>query len=244
MSGLPDGYFLRLKPADVITAVGTITLAEISKYTVAELLRIGWFTNPIIQELYILGNTGLWTIRPQDSNGRAPVVEENSSDISLTNSYLLNTSYVDGRPLVNSAYAQRITSSPAQKLSRALTWIPAITDGSGDVDDQEIVPALAGYYGVARLLYFIQQSGAAEQWAWFFHDEDDNALQGALDGYLYHNLVADSDYSPIGFGGDKGNDTNLQPVVWKGTDNKALEYDVTGQTTIAIGHLQEDWYET
>jgi hypothetical protein len=84
-----------MTPAEVITWVGNITLAEISLMTERELLRIGWISSPSdnisIYGLYHIGSTGVWVARPQDTTGRLPIEEKSGQNIS---NFTLMTRYI------------------------------------------------------------------------------------------------------------------------------------------------------
>lgn len=75
---LRDGYLYELTPAELISWVSTVTLARISEMTNAELIRIGWLGNPLVDILYSMTSAGVWIART-DASGR--LTEANSGDI-------------------------------------------------------------------------------------------------------------------------------------------------------------------
>jgi hypothetical protein len=92
--------------------------------------------------------------RTNDSSGRVPTVEQNSSSI---NAYCSDITYgtrfhlSNHRPTV-AAKSTSPTDPLAVNLQRRIVRIQVTADGAGAFAFQTIVAATAGYYGVARLV--------------------------------------------------------------------------------------------
>jgi len=80
---LKDGYLYDLTPAELIAWVAQVTLATISTYTTRELIRIGWYNNPVVDKLYKLGSAGTWVVGVS-TTGKAIVYDE-TANAALTN---------------------------------------------------------------------------------------------------------------------------------------------------------------
>jgi hypothetical protein len=217
----PDNYFRELNPADIISKVSTITLAEISRLGTDELIRIGWLNNPVIDILYSMTSAGVWVAKT-DSSGQQKVVEASSS----ANKY--NNQYTQSRPLVGVSpanYTQQANAQPRYAL------IEFTSNAGGTLDaDVDIVPALSGHYGVFKILaYWSEDSGAVTP---SFVIQGSGALVT-----IAGNITAN--WTPV---------TNLENLAWwNGTDNDLLFLDTT---TSGLGNtknhrfLIEYWYET
>lgn len=221
--GLEDNHFKIIPPAQIISEVGTITLATISLWSVEELKRIGWLDNSIIDLLYKLGSTGVWTAREQSADGTGPT----ELQIAFRNATFAKT---------NSTYnlfdfgAQ--TALPAYYAQRRCAVIPITVGGGGATADTVIVPALAGYKSCCRILGIISSITEAAT-VLDFEDEDNTDLEGNLSGGFAMNFTASTMNSQL---------TN---VLLRGTvAAKSAEVDVTsfGAGGTILIYL-EYWYE-
>lgn len=176
----------------------------------------------------------------QDSTGRKPVVEQNSTGIlglegNIYYGQQSQISTVSGFPAIQ-------TLAVAQAMAKKLTFIPYSIAGGSD-SDQEIWPALASYFGCIQLLNWSQGSAVADQWEHTFQDSDNIACDGLRLGTIYQNIEADNDYTPLPFGGGSDYPMYLPIFLWKATDNKALEVDTVGQD-VNVGLEFIGWYDT
>jgi len=147
-------------------------------------------------------------------------------------SYLISKFTVP--PTVSRHYSATEAVNPAPKLVRGIGR-KAITLAGGSVADQELVPALADYYGVVQLKALIADS--ADTYELVFQDEDDVVCAG-LGAAGRVDVVVGTAYVPV----------SLEPFVITQateTENKALEVDVGGGAGAEeLCLLYEYWYET
>lgn len=149
---LRKNYLLDKSPADLIAWVATVGLANISLYTYDYLKHIGWyielpngivFLNPVVKELYTFTNAGVWVDR-KDASGYdiAPgIIQQNS-----TYSYKALANIM--RPTISELYPTSSTTVVLKSKPRK-HLVSFISNAGGTIDnDPELVPALAGYYGV------------------------------------------------------------------------------------------------
>jgi hypothetical protein len=141
---LPDNYFRELSMAGIVSKVSTITLAEISRLSADELLRIGWLGNPAIDILYSITSAGVWVART-DASGL--VTEANSTDL-LT--YVGRTNPLGTRTTVKGLPS---SMAGAQNAMEVYAIVEFTSNAGGNIDvDQVIKAAVSSYFGVARML--------------------------------------------------------------------------------------------
>ena len=232
---ISNGALRRYSAAELIAFVTRTTLAEISTWSSYELQRIGWTDNPIVDILYSMTSAGVWEAKTDPSLNLSFVRWDYQNNIGL----------LSARPTIQTNYQ---SSVECIRAIRQLTWIPG-TLVAGALADQQIWPALAGYYGVCKLKYWQQNSGNAQLWTMAFHDEDGTDCSGLVDGLSYNKLPADNGYAPLSFGtlygaaGELGG-VRVEPVIFSAADNKAIEMDWGGGGVEDVGVMFEGWYET
>jgi len=224
---IPDNHLVRMSPADIIAFEATNTLAVISTWSTEELIRIGWIGNPIVDILYSMTSAGVWIAR---TNASGQETEANSSSINTQTQNAVN--FI--RAFSPTAHVSTITptsSTIAAYIHRRYVVVPIVLVG-GALADNVVIPALAGYYGVFRPLALI--ANTTDTYTLTFQDEDDAAASGLLAGVIN---VACTEYIAA--------DLSHCGVVYKPTDNKALEVDVSGGAGVEIlALIGEYWYET
>jgi len=158
-----------------------------------------------------------------------PVKEEFGS---ASNSYLRYNRYpiVSINPGLTSQQALSVSSGGMELLMHKIAVIE-ITTSSGTADNNVILAGTASYYGAFKVKEVICDTSGALGLT--FQDEDDADL-------LHTGPVA------LTVVEDVINSTIKDLVMFKGTDNKALEVDVThdGGGTEKITMIVEYWYET
>jgi hypothetical protein len=208
-----------------IAKVAEITLAVISTWTEEELERVGWTNNPIIDILYSMTSTGVW-IANTDTNGNKKVYDSGNNSTHVLNGDRLI-------PILPPTFGVNLDSNAQLDNAQRRIGIEVITLVGGALANTELVPALAGYYGVLKIKSIISDSAIAPLTC-TFQDEDDNALTGLMGGVAEVTLTANTV------------NTQLEDcILYKGTDNKALEVDLSGGGGVEVVTIQyEYWYET
>jgi hypothetical protein len=145
---IPDNWFREHSPAQIIAKVGEITLTVISEWSEEELARVGWSNNPVIDILYSLTSAGVWIARTTAS-GEAITFDNSTYSQATVARYA-----VQGfRPCISG-----LASSSAVQIQRTpvVGIVNFTSNAGGSIDsDPELVPALAGYYGVIEKLIVI-----------------------------------------------------------------------------------------
>ena len=117
------------------------------------------------------------------------------------------------------------------------------------MDDQEIWPALASYFGICWLKYWQQNSSNAQLWTMVFHDEDATPCSGLVGGTSYNKIPGDNGHVPLPFGtlygaaGELGG-VRIEPIIFTAVDNRAIEMDWGGGGVEDVGVMLEGWHET
>ena len=228
---LPDGYLLSLTPAGLIAWLKSLTstateaaglTAISSMFSTQELIRIGWYDNPTRELLYLLGNTGLWAARPQDTTGRTPVVESNSASQSEYQASLLRGSVTVVK-----------TISSSSSFVRKYYAVPFALAGGAQAN-LSLLPAVASYFGVIRIIGIISDTTIAAFGVTFECPAGTAALPSVFTLALTEDVL----------------NTSLQGVVITGAgtdpanDNDAIVVDLTGGGAETGFILFEGWYET
>jgi hypothetical protein len=193
--GLPDNYLHTLTPAGLISWVSTVTLAQISLMTTAELVRIGWYNNPVVDILYSMTSAGVWVLRVT-SEGKPMVTEDQSSN-------LVRFARLGAEPMV---------SPNIPPDSNAIQWTLAAvsftSNAGGSIDtDPELAPALAGYFGIVELLAIVGDS--AETPVFEIQEGSTGLPNKQSPGVLVANVSKAFDYNRL----------------WNGTDGTAISID-------------------
>lgn len=235
--GLPDNFFWE-EPVNLIpTRVASITLATLSTYSGAELLRIGWYlrdnigriyVNPAIDRLYELTIAGVWIAR---TNSSGQLTESNSASI------VSQQAAFAGQTALPSVCALQTSSTIGANMHRRI-GVKDITLANGVAANQVLVAALAGYYGVIELigLYSSAALDGGDLTA-AFQDEDDAALIGAPASMTLACIETAITKTIEGI------------TLYSGVDNKALEVDIDSGGAAAdnakhVYLLYYYWYET
>jgi len=221
---LEDGYFLRRSPAQIIADVSTITLAEISRWSREELLRVGWLNNPIVDILYSLTSAGVW-IPNTDSSGYKLVSD------SLTLDTVAKAGYQIANRTIGTGYYA--TSTPALYAKKRIIRAMFTSAADGTIaSDPELVPALAGYYGIGHILSI--HAAAASGAAPIFE------IQEGATEIMKLATAQFEQYKPI--------KTLSDVYFYIGTDNTAISLDGSGCSGLgnAVVYTMwiEYWYET
>ena len=128
----------------------------------------------------------------------------------------------------------------ANKLVKQIISIPFMTDGSGHVT-VDLDTALAGYYGVVKLLYWSQHSATAHLWTLSFQDEDEADCEGANAGVINIALPIDTDDTILGFGPAGG--ASHHPILYTTVHEKKLQCVIAGENTTTGTLVFEEWKE-
>jgi len=238
MEHLENGALLRKPPAELVAWVSRVTLAEISKYPTYELERIGWLHNPVVDILYSMTNAGVWISRTGAGGMVATRYEVDRYGVDLA------IRAINQRPTINGTLST--SSTPTGLMVRKIAIIPFDLGAGGAEADVTLIPALAGYYGVGRLLYWQQSEGNAGLFTFEFHDETPTGL---TPNFIYCKIAADNGYSPLTFGGGFSTDNTagrapVQPIILGVADEKALQVDITGTANATGVIVLEYWFET
>lgn len=222
--GLPDNYFREKNPAAIVAKVAEVTLAVISQWDERELKRVGWTNNPIIDILYSLTSAGVWIART-DTLGGGKVVDYYANQYGKNALYLANA-YI-GTP-------SDLADSTVMAYRQRKIGYKDITLAGGSAANQELVPKIATYFGVLRVLAVA--SNTADTYTLTFQDEDDVACVGGSGGVLVTEIAVAN--QPL----------NLAPgyvfTQASKTVNKALEVDVAGGAGVEhVLVIYEYWYE-
>jgi len=172
----------------------------------------------------------VWT---GDSSGRRMVVEQNSSGIATNLGYTRFAAYLGPEPTLEALSTGQTDATKVGNMHRRI-GIKEMTMVGGTLANQELVSGIASYYGVLLLAYVI--SDTSGNVGLTFQDEDDAALTGLMGGVATVACVANTI-----------NESLEGAVLYKGTDNKALEVDVThdaggGGEKVTLGYYY--WWET
>ena len=227
-------FFRTATPADIIAQVNQTTLAVISKWTPEQLEYFGWSFNPVIDILYSMTYpAGVWIART-DTNGQQLVRESLSSSI-------YNAATVQKRLTLNLAPSISGNENINASEIRKTVSIPFVTDGSGHVT-VDLDTALAGFYGVVKLLYWSQHSATAKMWVLSFQDEDGTDCKGANAGIINITLPIDTNDTILGFG--PAGVASHHPILYTAVDGKKLQCVIAGENTTAGTLVFEEWKET
>jgi len=215
----PDNWFREVSPADIISRIGTVTLANISLLGTEELLRIGWLNNPVIDILYSMTSAGVW------------VAKTDSSGVVTTKLNGAQQNYLAS--IAKYGYQGVAAPDMGSSLNQAhrLGSVSFVSNAGGTIDtDPELVPALAGYYGVCRFIAIVCDDATTPVF------EVQEGTTGLANNQSPGVLVANV---------NKAFDENY---LWGGTDNTALSID--GSDCSDLGNAKnytiyfEYWYET
>jgi hypothetical protein len=178
---LRDGYLYELTPAELIAWVAKVTLATISNMTTAELVRIGWYNNPVVDILYSMTSAGVWVAKT-DASGR--VTEANSTNMVSHTSYMRYSLFFNLRPFVNEAPQSTTTLAAGQERIQVVPFTSNAGGGlDADVDLSGAVGAKTGYFMVIDEIFFMSLDyGGASTPTMVFSTTTHNAFRthGAL----------------------------------------------------------------
>lgn len=217
MSNLPNDYFYRMSPAEIVAelALGTsYTLASLSQETVKEQRRIGWLGNPFVHELYTLTSAGIW-VSNKDASGL--LAESNSATIK---NYMLNTNRFVQGPTIT-APTTSITDS-ALYAKRVVT-VPYLLAGGSQLNLVIIPDPASAHYPVLDGLII----------------KPTDAIAGGLN-LLLESPAGTDIIGTVNSGALVANvpNKNLENlVVSKGTDNEAMVVDLSGGAGAEAGFL-------
>lgn len=224
-----DGEFLFLSATELIARVAANdpTLAVISAASATELIRVGWSQNPNVALLYSLTSAGVW-VSNRDSAGRNLVAEQNSA--ALLNTDVLTT-YNTFRDMLGN-----YSTSAAEILQRRrrIGRLSLTTDAAGNVAATELVAALAGYYGVAKLLAVHGGDGVTLSLTF--------AVTG---GTIYGKAVVNQAVTESTLHELPRKVISTTHIAAATDDNKAITVAVSGGGNVKTHELvYEYWYET
>jgi hypothetical protein len=89
---------------------------------------------------------------PVGSDGKVGVTETNSTSIYTDQNYILGWNVARDEPRVAVDTSQALASAPSLYRKRRIVRIQVTADGAGAFAFQTILAALAGYYGICRLV--------------------------------------------------------------------------------------------
>lgn len=227
MSNLPDNYFRRFTPAELIAAIAASqpTLAQLSLENAGELERIGWTNNPIVDILYSLTSAGVWIARV-DASGKQLI-----SDTTQQTYQVMQLSQ-GGQPTITYPYPATQNGITAAKRCIRKVIFTSAADGS-IATDPELVAAVASFYGVGRIISIqaLAASGAAPV---FEIQEGATEICKIATAQFEANKPLNANF------GDQ--------YFYIGTDNTAISLDGSGCSSLGNAvtyHMWiEYWYET
>lgn len=135
---LPDVRRLTIKQLYALFSQG-----DLHKLSMGELQAAGVMEPSIWGKIIGVSSTGTLVWLPQDSTGRMPIVEQNSSTIS---SRVLDGAYW-GMAAAPPSFGRSTVSSTAPYLRRGVLAVDATCTAGGELSATTLVPAVAGYTG-------------------------------------------------------------------------------------------------
>jgi len=178
---------------------------ELHKYSMDYLRDVGLFDAAIWGRVISADDDGDFVWLPQDATGRAPVTEKNSSTIS---GYTLEAAR--GAQVAYPTIGGVLTGTPLLNGQARKHIVSFTSNAGGSIDsDPELVPALAGYYGVIDKI--IVRATSAETPVFEVQEGTTQIEPNISPG----TLVA---YTP----------TEIQALLYGSTDNTAISLDGSG----------------